>query len=61
MNFNVWADGQHGKTTIIAVGMNEALDIFCQRHGFIDYPDYCGEEKPELNIEEVKSEETNAS
>ena len=54
--FNVWADGQHSKTTIIANSMPEALDIFCIRHGFIDHADYCQEkqlEKSNINIQEV--------
>ena len=56
MLFNVWADGQHSKTTIIADSMNEALDIFCARHGFIDHADYCQEkglEESNLNIQAV--------
>ena len=41
MLFNIWADGQHSKTTIIAHDMNEALDRFCVLHGFVDHADYC--------------------
>jgi len=54
--FNVWHDAQHSKTTIIATDMNQALDIFCARHGFIDHADYCQEKnisESDLNIEEV--------
>jgi hypothetical protein len=54
MLFNVWADGQHSKTTIIADSIDEALDIFCARHGFVDHADYCQEkglEESNLNIE----------
>lgn len=56
--FNVWHDGQHSKTTIIATDMNQALDIFCARHGFIDHADYCQEKnisESDLNIEEVEA------
>ena len=56
MLFNIWADGQHSKTTIIADNMNEALDIFCARHGFVDHADYCRMKKiteSNLNIEVV--------
>jgi len=55
--FNIWHDGQHSKTTIIAADMNQALDIFCSRHGFIDHSDYCQEKnlsESDLNIQEVK-------
>jgi hypothetical protein len=54
--FNVWHDAQHSKTTIIATDMNQALDIFCARHGFIDHADYCQEKnisESDLNIQEV--------
>ena len=60
--FNVWADGQHSKTTIMAESMPQALDIFCARHGFIDHADYCQEKcltesnggwVEEINIQEV--------
>lgn len=60
--FNVWADGQHSKTTIMAESMPQALDIFCARHGFIDHADYCQEKGltesnggwvEEINIQEV--------
>jgi hypothetical protein len=54
--FNVWHDRQHSKTTILAVSMNEALDIFCMRHGFVDHSDYCQEKnlaQSDLNIEGV--------
>jgi hypothetical protein len=54
MLFNVWADGQNSKTTIIADSIDEALDIFCARHGFVDHADYCQEkglEESNLNIE----------
>jgi hypothetical protein len=54
--FNVWHDTQHSKTTIIATDMNQALDIFCARHGFIDHADYCQEKnilESDLNIQEV--------
>ena len=56
--FNVWHDAQHSKTTIIAADMNQALDIFCAQHGFIDYADYCqekniSEDESDLNIQEV--------
>jgi len=54
MLFNVWADGQHSKTTIIADSIDEALDIFCARHGFVDHADYCQEkglQESNLNIE----------
>ena len=56
MLFNVWADGQHSKTTIIADSIDDALDIFCSRHGFIDHADYCQEkglEESNLNIQAV--------
>ena len=55
--FNVWVDGEHSKTTVIADGMNEALDIFCQRKGLNDHADYCAWhdlEESNINIEEVK-------
>ena len=55
--FNVWHDAQHSKTTIIACDMNQALDIFCNRHGYIDHADSCQDKKiseSDLNIEEVK-------
>jgi hypothetical protein len=54
--FNVWADGQHSKTTILANSMPDALDIFCARHGFIDHVYYCQEKQlteSNINIEEV--------
>ena len=54
--FNVWADGQHSKTTILTNSMPEALDIFCVRHGFIDHVYYCQEKQlteSNINIEEV--------
>ena len=54
--FNVWADGQHLKTTIIADSMPQALDIFCARHGFVDHADYCQEKgltESNINIQEV--------
>jgi hypothetical protein len=54
MLFNVWVDGQNSKTTIIADSIDEALDIFCARHGFVDHADYCQEkglEESNLNIE----------
>lgn len=54
--FNVWADGQNSKTTIIAESMPKALDIFCARHGFIDHADYCQEKgltESNINIQEV--------
>jgi hypothetical protein len=54
--FNIWHDAQHSKTTIIANDMNQALDIFCSRHGFIDHADYCQEKgltQSDLNIESV--------
>ena len=54
--FNVWADGQNSKTTIIADSMPKALDIFCARHGFIDHADYCQEKgltESNINIQEV--------
>ena len=54
--FNVWADGQNSKTTIIAESMPQALDIFCARHGFIDHADYCqkkGLTESNINIQEV--------
>jgi len=56
MLFNVWADGQHSKTTIIADSLPEALDLFCAHHGFIDHADYCqakGLEESNLNLEET--------
>jgi hypothetical protein len=56
MLFNVWANGQHSKTTVIADDMNEALDRFCARHGFIDHADYCQEKEltdSDINIESV--------
>ena len=56
MLFNIWADGQHSKTTIIADDMNEALDIFCALHGFVDHADYCQFKKiaeSNLNIQVV--------
>jgi hypothetical protein len=52
--FNVWRDGQHSKTTILAHNMDDALDKFCQRHGFIDHADYCQEKglaDSDINIE----------
>lgn len=55
--FNVWHDAQHGKTTIMADNMNEALDIFCNHQGFIDHADYCEEKQlkeSDLNIELVR-------
>lgn len=54
--FNIWHDGQHSKTTIIANNMNQALDIFCAQNGFIDHADYCQEKnisESDLNIEEI--------
>jgi hypothetical protein len=54
--FNVWADGQHSKTTVMAADMNEALDIFCARNGFVDHADYCKEKQisdSDINIENV--------
>jgi hypothetical protein len=54
--FNVWLDSHSSKTTIIADNMNEALDIFCARHGFIDHADYCQEKNisdSDINIEYV--------
>jgi hypothetical protein len=54
--FNIWHDAQHSKTTIIAADMNEALDIFCARWGFIDHADYCQEKnlvESDLNIQFV--------
>lgn len=56
--FNIWHDSQRSKTTIIAANMNDALDIFCQRHGFVDHTDYCQEKdlsESDLNIQEVKT------
>jgi len=56
MLFNVWADGQHYKTTIIADSLPDALDIFCSQRGFIDHADYCQEkglEESNINIEAV--------
>jgi len=55
--FNIWHDAQHGKTTVIADDMNQALDRFCARHGFIDHADYCREKgltESDLNIEFVR-------
>ena len=55
--FNVWHDAQHSKTTVRAQNMNEALDRFCARHGFVDHADYCQEkglEESNLNIEQVR-------
>jgi len=57
MLFNIWADGQHSKTTIIADDMNEALDRFCARAGFVDHADYCRIVRiteSNLNIEAVE-------
>ena len=57
MLFNVWHDEHRSKTTIIADSMNEALDIFCNRHGFIDHADYCQEKnlnESDINIELVQ-------
>ena len=54
--FNVWADGQNSKTTIMAESMPQALDIFCARHGFVDHADYCQEKgltESNINIQEV--------
>ena len=54
--FNVWADGQHSKTTIMADSMPEALDIFCARHGFVDHVYYCQVKElteSNINIQEV--------
>ena len=54
MWFRVWIDGQHSKTEIPANSIDEALDIFCARHGFVDHADYCqykGLEESDLNIE----------
>ena len=56
MLFNVWANGQHSKTTIIADSIDDALDIFCSRHGFANHIDYCQEkglEESDLNIQTV--------
>jgi hypothetical protein len=57
MLFNIWADGQHSKTTVIADDMNEALDYFCVRHGFVDHADYCRSQnitESNLNIQAVE-------
>lgn len=54
--FNVWHDIQRSKTTIIAHDMNEALDRFCFRHGFVDHADYCQQKdlsESDINIEKV--------
>lgn len=54
--FNVWHNAQRSKTTIMADSMNDALDIFCARHGFVDHADYCQEKQlseSNLNIEQV--------
>ena len=56
MLFNIWHDAQHSKITIIADNMNEALDIFCSRLGFVDHADYCKEKQlteSDLNIQAV--------
>jgi hypothetical protein len=55
--FNIWVDGQHSKTTIFAHNMNEALDIFCAKHGFVDHVDYCQAKnlnESNINIEIVR-------
>jgi hypothetical protein len=55
--FNVWHDAQHSKTTVIAFDMNDALDKFCARHGFVDHADYCqkkGLQESDINIEIVR-------
>lgn len=52
-NFNIWSEGQHSVTTVIANDMNQALDIYCNHNGFIDHADYCQEraiEESDLNI-----------
>jgi len=56
--FNVWKDGQCGKTTVIANDMNDALDKFCQRWQYVDHADYCQEHElseSDLNIESVSN------
>ena len=56
MLFNVWINGQHSKTTVLADDMNDALDRFCALHGFIDHRHYCQEKEFEgsnINIESV--------
>jgi hypothetical protein len=57
MLFNIWADGQHSKTTIIADDMGQALDRFCALHGFVDHIDYCQIKRiteSDLNIQAVE-------
>lgn len=51
--FNVWADGENLKTMVIADNMNEAIDKFCARRGFVDYADFVQETSTDLNIESV--------
>ena len=58
MLFNIWEDGDYSKTTVIADDMNEALDRFCVRHGFVDHADYCQFKQiteSNLNIQAVDS------
>ncbi|WP_171907253.1 hypothetical protein [Burkholderia plantarii] len=54
--FHVWRDGAASKTTVMAADMNEALDRFCARHGFVDHADYCqyqGIDESDINVEAV--------
>ncbi|MEI2416186.1 hypothetical protein V8Z80_08375 [Orrella sp. JC864] len=54
--FNLWRNGTAGKTTVVASDMNEALDRFCARLGYIDHADYCQEHgltESDIHIEEV--------
>lgn len=39
--FNCWRQAGYGtKTTVAAADAAEALDRFCQHHGFADHADY---------------------
>ena len=56
MLVNVWHPAQHSKTTVIADNVPQALDAFCQRHGYADHADYCRRNelaKTNLNSEVV--------
>ncbi|SAI73139.1 Uncharacterised protein [Bordetella ansorpii] len=39
--FNVWRHGAAMKTTVIAGNCQQAVDRFCQRHGYADHAEYC--------------------
>lgn len=38
--YNIWANGQHSKTTLQARTTEDALDLFCIHHGYASYLDY---------------------